>query len=352
MKKVAVVLISIFVFHLSINAQSVINKFLEQNFILSDSIKTAEGNCYAAEAYRFEKGKILLIATQGNFNNNPISTGVVVRGINENNEVVLPEIKYHSDFNSKTENIFLFTTTGIYTIYFFNRKLNEKGEITNNMGLGLTSWIDSGQVFRSGNKTDFALALGKVLGHAIFQFNLMSGETQGHNHKPLITLPGADVADKNGICFGQEHLDKNLQTHKSMYSCDYFLGEAKFPKILQEGGYEYPDFEKNYNFKDSVAITNQYGKYKKMVTEALGSDFQIEAEAVNKISNGKEGEFASGRMIVFKYKQSRPILDSSDTNKYSFMFQNDIRVSLSLVCHTNNYNNEIQAKLLLSVYSY
>ncbi len=352
MKRITLILVSIFILHISAHAQSVINKFLDQKFVLNDSVKTADGNCYAGESYRFKKGNILLITTYGKLNNNPISTGVIVRGFDEKNQAVVPEVKYHSQFHNKTEDIFLFTAKGTYTIYFFNQQPGEKGEITNNMSLGLTSWIDSGQVFRPGNKTPFALALGKVLGHAIFQFNLMSGGQEHHHHQPLVELPGADVADKNGIYFGQKHLDKNLQPHESMYSCDYFLGEANFPKILQEGGYEYPEFEKNYNFKDSTAIVMQYEKYKKMVTEALGSDFTIEAEAVNKISNGKEGEFASGRMIVFKYKQSRPILDASDANKYSFMFQNDIRVSLSLTCNTSIYTSEVQTKLFLSVYSY
>ena len=218
------------------------------------------------------------------------------------------------------------------------------------MSLGLTSWIDSGQVFRSGNKTAFALALGKILGHAIFQFNLMRGEQRHHAYQPLIALPGAD-ADKTSIEFNETHLDKNLQSHISTYSCDYFLDEAKFPKILQEGGYQYPEFEKNYEFKDSASIIMQFEKFKKMLKETLGADFITEAESVNKISNGKEGEFASGRIIVFKYKQPRLILDPSDAGKYSFMYQNDIRVSLSLTCHTYEYE-AVQAKLFLSVYSY
>ena len=271
--------------------------------------------------------------------------------IGENNQELVPEIKFHSDRNNKTEYLFLFTTTGNYTIYIFNKQPGEKGEITNNMSLGSTSCIDSGQVFRSGNKTAFALALVKILGHAIFQFNLMMGKQQHHAYQPLVTLPGAETSDKTGIEFNEKHLDKNLQSHISTYSCDYFLGEAKFPKILQEGGYQYPEFEKNYEFKDSASIIMQYEKFKKTLKETLGADFIIEAESVNKICNGKEGEFASGRMIVFKYKQTKPILDPSDAGKYSFMYQNDIRVSLSLTCHTNEYEG-VQAKLFLSVYSY
>ena len=41
----------------SITAQSVINKFLHQTFVLNDSNKFTEGNYYAAQSYRFVKVK-------------------------------------------------------------------------------------------------------------------------------------------------------------------------------------------------------------------------------------------------------------------------------------------------------
>ena len=352
MKKITIILLSIVVIHSSAVAQSVINKFLQQTFILNDSNKSTEGNYYAAQSYRFVKGKILMIATEGKLDISEIATAVVVKGIDENNQEIVPELKFHSDRKNKTQNIFLFTKTGNYTIYIANIRPGEKGTITNNMSLGLINWIDSGQIFKPVSKTPFALALHKIMGHAIFQFHLMMGKQDGLSYKPLVALPGADDDGKNDIWFNEEHLDKNLQPHNSTYSCDYFLGEAKFPKILQEGGYQYPEFEKNYEFKDSVSIIMQYEKYRNLLKESLGPDFTIEAEAVNKICNGKEGEFASGRMIVFKYTQPQPILDPSDAGKYSFMYQNDIRVSLSLISHTNKFESCVQAKLFLKVYSY
>ena len=231
MKRITLLLVSIFILHISCQAQSVINKFLNQKFVLNDSTKNADGNFYGAESYRFKKGNILMIATHGKLDDKPISTSVIITGVDEKNQQVVPEVKYHSDFKNKTEDVFLFTAAGTYIIYFFNKQPGEKGEITNNMGLGLTSWIDSGQVFRPGNNTLFALALGKVLGHAIFQFNLMSGAREHHHYKQLVELPGADVADKNGIYFGEKHLDKNLQPHESMYS-RLFFRRSQFSKNI------------------------------------------------------------------------------------------------------------------------
>ena len=48
MKKIIIILLSIVVIHASAVAQSVINKFLHQTFVLNDSNKFTEGNYYSA----------------------------------------------------------------------------------------------------------------------------------------------------------------------------------------------------------------------------------------------------------------------------------------------------------------
>ena len=335
-----------------INAQSLIKKFVEQKFILDEKNKSVEGNYYAAQAYKFEKGKILLISTKGICNDSAIYTSVVVKGLNEKNEEVVPETKFHSDRDMKTEDIFLFNETGNYTIYIANRKPGQKGEITNNMSLAWASWIDSGQIFKIDSKTPFALALGKILGHSILQFNLMRGKQVHGSYIPAIELPGADMSSNDTrIRWNEKHTDYKLQSHPAKYTCSYSLDKILFLKILQEGGYQDSQFEKKYDFKDSAKIITQYEKYKKILKEILNTDFVVEAESVNNIANGKEGEFVSGRTIVFKYKQTQPILNPGDTGKYSFMNDKDIRVSLSLTCDNSSYNG-VQGNLLLSIYSY
>ena len=352
MKKLLLLSSTLLFFTFLVNAQSVIKKFTEQKFVLDESKKSAEGNYFTSQSYNFKSGQILMISTGGKLNETAFNTTVVVKGVGENNQVLTPENKFHSNRDMKTEDLFLFTKTGNYTIYIANSTPGQKGEITNSIGLAWTSWIDSLQIFKITGTTPFARALGKILGHSIFQFNLMLGKQVHGSYIPTIELPGADMnSNDTRIRWNEKHVDSKLQSHSTKYTCSYAIDKILFPKILQEGGTEYPQFEKNYEFKDSAKIIGQYEKYKKILKETLNTEFTIEAESVNNIANGKEGEFVSGRTIVFKYKQKIPIVNPGDAGKYSFMYDKDIRVSLSLSCNNSSYNG-VEANLLLSIYSY
>ena len=325
-----------------INAQSLIQKFTETTFTLSDDLKSPDGYCYGSVSYSLTKGFILMINAVGNADN--VRPMFIVRGPIENGIETAPTLKFFdTTFSKETNAVYVINATGNYSIIIANGRKGEKGIVNSKMGLGRMDWLDNTKIFPTTSSSPFSLALAGLLRHAVFNFNLIKGQKDMFgNYKTTFLIPGANMDDA-GTQIGI-YTDLNATMNVDYFNaCVYSMGTINYQSVAGKD-------EDNYSLwdqKDTTLAINKYENLKTMLTHALTTDFVVEREANFPLfTKGKDRHTIrkNGRRIIFTHKGNEAIIDP--VNKfYSLLASNKMKVEMCL--HSTNS----KAEIYLRVYS-
>ena len=324
------------------NAQSLIQKFVENTYILSDTFKSPDGYYYGSVAYTLEQGSILMINAIGNTEN--FRPNIIVKGPIENGKEVTPTIKFYDTTLSKETNaVFVLNKTGNYSIYIANGRLGQKGTVKTSMGLGRVEWLDNTKIFSTTSNSPFILALASLLRHAIFNFNLIKGQKDmWGNYKPTLNIPLSwmeDAATKIGTF---SDLDAKMKV-SDYNACTYSMNINDYQSLPGKDADNYSLWDQ----KDTSFAIAKYEKLKAMLTNGLTTDFVVEREANFPLFTkgiDKHTIRKNGRRIIFVHKGNEAIINPG--NKfYSLLASNKMKVELCL--HSDN----TKAEIYLRVYS-
>ena len=325
------------------NAQSLIQKFVQQKFILSDSFKSPDGYYFGAVTYGLQLHSILMIRAVGT--GAEMRPNIFLRGPIKNEAETTPTIKLYDTTTDKTTNeFFVINKAGDYTIYFANGRMGKKGEIMASIGLASTEWLDNTNIFPMAGNTPLAASLGTLLRHAIFQFNLVKGERlMFGGNKPSISVTGADMGSAGTIIDDETVLDVNLK-EKFSRVCNYEMGVVKYKSLAKNK----EDYSSGWDQQDSTLAIKNYDNLKSTLLKILATDFIIERETVFPLYyfHRKGDWIRHGRSIVFKHKGNRDVIDPA--NEFYFLAGKNMRVELSL--RPDTFGSA--AELILKVYSY
>ncbi len=326
----------------NVNAQSLIKKFVENTFILSDVKKSGDGFYYDNVDYNLKEGLILIINAIGY--GDDIKPMFMVKGTITNGKPTAPTLKFiDTSLSRETNAVYLINKTDDYTIMVANSRKGKKGIIKTKMGLGNMAWMGDASIFPTNNKTPFALALKDLLFHAIFNFNLIRGEKMSgsYTNKILFEMPMAsmDYWQGTSITIFQ---DLNAKMKGTYYNgAIYLMNEFKYKSSATgTGGLEFDQ-------KDSTLAVAKFESLKKMLITSLPNDFVLERETNFPIYiTFEQGNYVTqnGRRIIFTNKGNDAIIDPSN-KLYALLATNKMKVELCL--HTK-YN---EAKIYLRIYS-
>lgn len=330
MKKIFSFLIVILLTANTINAQSLIEKFVEATFILSDTFKSPDGYYFANVGYKLNQGSILMISATGEYEK--FRPMLIVRGPVENGKEATPVLKFYDNtYGNETYALYLLPKTGDYSIIIANGRLGEKGTVKTSMGLANMDWLDNTKIFPTVGKDPFALALANLLRHAIFNFNFIKGEKRtgymGRIYNNTFTLPGADMGSPYTSIGDYQH------------GATFLMGEIYYKSLSKKPG----DDEALYDQKDSSIALKKYDSLKSVLLSALSTDFVIEREEKFKLPFEKE-PYKNGRRIIITHKGNEAIIDP---NNYlpELLASKKMKVELSLEL------GNIISRIYLKVYS-
>ncbi len=312
------------------DAQSLIEKFVENSFVLSDAFKSPDGYYFGSVAYKLAEGNLLMISAVGEYEK--FRPMIIVRGPVENGKEATPAIKFYDNtYGNETYAVYLLPKTGDYTIIVANGRLGEKGTVKTSLGLGSMDWVDNTKIFPTTARDPFALALATLLRHAIFNFNLIKGEKRtgymGRVYDNTFNLPGADMGSPYTAIGDYRN------------GCTYLVGEIYYKSFQKKAG----DEETLYDKKDSSIAIKKYDSLKSVLLSALPTDFIIEREEKFKLPFEKEPS-KNGRRIIFTHKGNEAIIDPGNYVP-ELLASKKMKVELSLEL------GDIISKIYLKVYS-
>lgn len=295
--------------------QSLVQKFKENTFILSDAKKSTDGFYYDNVSYNLKEGLILMINAVGN--GSDIRPLFAVNGTTVNGIENVATLKF-IDTSSVTETnaVYLINKTDDYTIVVANGRNGNKGTIKTKMGLGNMAWLGDAAIFPTTNKSPFALALKNLLFHAIFQFNLIKGEKrQGYIGR---------IYDNNYIIPGA--IMKSAITNFGDYGSGvkYNMGEIVNRKFPQKEGYKATDYDKG----DSVIAIKKYDSLRAVLKSSLPNDFSLEKEERFKLMTD-DVPAKNGLRIIYAHTGNNAIIDPSN-NLPDLLASNKMKIELSL----------------------
>lgn len=343
MPKIKLLLIFCF-FVCNANSQSLIQKFVENTFTLSDAKKSPDGYFYENIAYDIQNGSILMINAIGN------ETGFrplfIIKGPTENGKEEVPTFKFFDTTNSNETNaVYVINKTGTYNIIIANGNKGEKGTVKTKMGLGSVDWLEDKAIFPTTNNSPFALALAGLLRHAIFNFNLIKGEKDMFsNYKTTLIMPDALMNDA-GTKFGiYTDLDSKMDVGY-YHGCAYVMNNFTYLSSYNKKGDD--KYEWEWDQADTTKAIIKYENLKILLANALTTDFVLEREANFSLFSESKDKWRirkNGRRIIFAHKGNEAIIDPG--NKfYSLLASKKMKVELCL--HSDN----IHATISLRVYS-
>ena len=315
-----------------INAQSLIQKFIENKFVLSDSLKSPDGFYYGFVSYNLTQGSILMIHADGPYGGG-VKPKIILRGPVENGKEAVPTTKFlDTTYENETNIVYILNKTGVYTIIIANGMLGKKGTIKTSIGLGSMDWLDNSKIFPAKNNSPFAIALTRLLRHAIFNFNLIKGEKAtgfviGRYYKNTFILPGADMGSPG----------TTIQDYQN--GCIYEMAHINYHALPKKQG----DEETVYDQKDSIIGEKKYDSLKTVVLNALPADFYIEREERYKLPF-ERGNAKNGQRIIFSNKDNVAIIDPANYIP-ELLASKKMKVELSLAL------NKIIPIIQLKIYS-
>lgn len=312
MKKFFLFLLLFILTGLTGKTQSLIQKFVENTFILSDAFKSPDGYYFGSIGYKLNQGSILMINAIGTTDN--FKPMIIVKGPVENGKEVIATLKsYDTSYNGKETNaVYILPETGEYNIFIANGRLGEKGTVTTKMGLGSIDWLDNTKIFPTTNNSPFSLALANLLRQAIFHFNLIRGEKDmWGNNKTTFVMPGADMKDAGTQIGIYTDLDAKMEV--GYYNaCQYSMGNFNYESKPDKNGGEYSYL---YDQKDTAIAIKKYDSLKTVLTNALTTDFVVEREANFSLFSTKEDRHRirkNGRRIIFAHKGNEAVIDPAN----------------------------------------
>jgi hypothetical protein len=338
MPKIKLLFVLLFFVAINANAQSLIHKFIENTYVLSDDKKSPDGYYFGNVSYNLKEGLILMINAVGDTKN--VKPAFIVKGSVENGIETLPTLKLIDTTSAQETNaVYLINKTDNYTIYFANGRQGEKGTIKTKMGLGNLEWLDEKTIFPIKDNTAFSLALGSLLRNAIFKFNLLRGEKVkgGVGDKPTLLMPGALINDEDtkiGVFY--EDFDKNPSARYDIphSGCTYVMN--------------FLDDESSQTSKsDTTKAIAKYEALKIMLKSIVPSDFAIQRDfnfPLYSNSEHSDRPLKNGRIITFSNNGNESIIDSSN-DLYYLLASKKMKVELRL---QSKYN---LPKIYLRVYS-
>ncbi len=325
-------LISLLLFVTGIaNAQSLVQKFAEQTFVLSDTFKSPDGYYFGYVSYNLAKGSFLMINAEGPYGK--VNPRIIVKGPIENGTEAIPTMQFlDTAHDGELHAVFIINKTGSYNIIIANGIVGNKGTIRTKMGLGSMDWLNNTKILPATNNTPFTLALTQLLRHAIFNFNFIKGENDrtsfGRNYKNNFRLPGADM-ESPYTCI-RDYLSGG---------CIYLMGEIDYKPLPKKK----EDDETLYDQKDSIIGIKKYDSLKSVLLSILSTDFVIEREEKFKL-NFERDTRQDGRRIIFTHKEAGTICDPADYIP-ELIASKKIKVELSLELWT------VTPKIFLKIYS-
>jgi hypothetical protein len=320
-------------------AQSLIQKFVDTTFKLSEAKKSPDGYYFENVSFNLKEHFILMINAVGDKNN--CKPTFIVKGSTENGIETAPTLKFtDTSTDRETNAVYIINKTDNYSIFVANGRQGEKGIIKTKMGLGNMEWLNDATIFPNTNKTEFALAMNSLLFQAIFNFNLIKGKhARWGGFKPTLEIPNAKMDKINTKI--DSFLALNADMKKTFYyGITYVMDDTEYEYVIEN--------RKNYYNKidTSIAIT-KYEKLKILIANSLPSNFSVERETIYPllIENAEvDTSFEKGCRIIFTNKGNEILINPSDNNKF-FLAKNKTKVE---ICLEPSYNKSV---IYLRVYS-
>ena len=335
-KFILIASISFAAFHA--NAQSIVQKFTENTFVLNDDKKSPDGYYFGDVSYNLKKGLILMVNALGDAKN--VKPAFIVKGSVENGVETFPTIKLiDTTFAQETNAVYIINKTDNYTIYFANGRQGEKGTIKTKMGLANLEWLDEKTIFPTKTNTSFSLALGSLLRNAIFKFNLIRGEKAkwGVDDKTTLVIPGALMNDEDtkiGLFYEDIEKDPSARYDIPHNACTYVMNL-------------FDDEASHISNADTTKAIVKYEALKAMLMSVVPADFIVQREFNFPLYNNSQPRdmpLENGRIITFSNNGNDAIIDPSN-NLYSLLASKKMKVELRL---QSKYN---LPKIYLRVYS-
>jgi hypothetical protein len=320
-------------------SQSLIGKFVENTYILSETKKSPDGFYFGNVVYNIQKGAILMINAVGDADSfRPV---FIIRGPVEDGIEAVPTLNFiDTSLKKETNAVYIINKTGSYNIITANGSIGEKGTVKTSMGLGSVDWIANTKIFPTPNNSTFSLALATLLRHAIFKFNLIRGEKAkwGVDDKTTLEIPGALMNDEDTkIGLFYEDLDKDPKAEYDVphQGCTYAMN------IFEDDSPGATD-------KDTTNAIAKYESWKTMLSASIPTDFVVEREAnyplYNNIEDIHDRPLKNGRIITFSNNGNDAINDPSN-DFYYLLASKRMKVELRL---QSKYNTP---KIYIRVYS-
>lgn len=270
--KIKLLFISSLFFLNASQAQSLIQKFVENTFVLSDSNKSNDGYYFGKVDYNLKEHFILMINAIGD--GQSCRPMFIVKGSTEKAPENLPTLTYiDTSYYRETNAVYIINKTDNYTIIVANSRNGEKGIIKTKMGLGNTEWLEDDGIFPTNKNFPFSLAFAKLLRHAIFNFKLITGGKQfyGEDHHIDLNLPNAIMKDFNTKQASFQDLNMNMKA-------SYYFGA-----IYRLNNFDYQSTKTNsgdlvFDQKDTAIALAKYESLKLLLTNSLPLDFSLERE--------------------------------------------------------------------------
>ena len=325
----------------SVNAQSLIQKFVENTFILSDTFKSPDGYYFGSISYKLGKGSILMINAIGN--TNTFRPMIIVKGQSEDGKETTAELKFYDTAGKETNAVYLLPQTCNYSIIIANGRHGEKGTVTTSMGLGSIEWLDNTKIFPTTSTNPFALALAGLLRQAIFNFNLVRAEKYiWGDYKTTFIIPGANMNDAGTNIGLFKDLDAKMEVSYH-HGCEYAMGDFPYQDLTKKDKDGYTLWDQ----KDTTIAIKKYDSLKAVLTKALTTGFTVEREANFPLfSESKDKHLIrkNGRRIIFTNKGNEAINDP--TNKFYYLLASN-KMKVELCLHSDN----TKATISLRIYS-